>query len=468
MRNLIYIVFSVFAFAYSQVAFSQAVATAYAFERFMVAAKGSGWTTGANALGKPVAMGPASLTKAYSGTLTSGTGVASGAGATGVAVSKSIGSAAAGEMSVTANGLLTAANVLGAFQLIASGPVGGALGTLIVAPAVMEWLAYYGMKWSSDPSSANPFEAADIAVNSQCDTGPTVTANASNSCKSSGFVSGVPVATRVPDANYCTLVYRCKSSNGDVFNKNVGSTGLVDGYSLDTHLAAWPELNRRVGASALPVPVAVVQTLLDVGASIPIVYPKGDSPTDSYFPAGVLSVVGPATVLGTPTVTKTNDGTNTTTTTTTPKTTLSYSTSTNSEGKSVPTVTASPGASTSVSVTNNTTNVTTVISNTEVDAPAEKDQKTDCEKTPDIASCQELDVPDGEIPKANKEITYTSENTFGGGSCPADLFTTLHTGQRILVFPWNRACNDISTYLRPIIILMGAISAMLILIPGKD
>lgn len=103
------------------------------------------------------------------------------------------------------------------------------------------------------------------------------------------------------------------------------------------------------------------------------------------------------------------------------------------------------------------------------DKPTEEQDKSLCEKHPDILACSkpELDVPDGEIPKVTKQITYAEEGGFGGGSCPSNVYTNLH-GKQTMVYEWTRTCSVVSTYIRPIILLLGAMGALFILIPGRD
>lgn len=103
------------------------------------------------------------------------------------------------------------------------------------------------------------------------------------------------------------------------------------------------------------------------------------------------------------------------------------------------------------------------------DAPKPEEEQSLCEKHPDILGCQkpELDIPDGEIPKTTKQITYAEEGGFGGGSCPANLYSNIG-GQNVMVYNWAETCGVVSTYLRPIILLLGAMGALFILIPGRD
>lgn len=103
------------------------------------------------------------------------------------------------------------------------------------------------------------------------------------------------------------------------------------------------------------------------------------------------------------------------------------------------------------------------------DKPTEEQDKSLCEKHPDILACSkpELDIPDGEIPKVTKQITYAEEGGFGGGSCPSNVYASLH-GMQTMVYEWSRTCSVVSTYIRPIMLLLGAMGALFILIPGRD
>lgn len=103
------------------------------------------------------------------------------------------------------------------------------------------------------------------------------------------------------------------------------------------------------------------------------------------------------------------------------------------------------------------------------DKPTPEEDKSLCEKHPDILACSkpELDIPDGEIPKSSKTITYQTEDTFGGGSCPGNIYTNINN-KSVMVYEWSRTCNVVTTYLRPIILLLGAMGALFILIPGRD
>ncbi len=106
---------------------------------------------------------------------------------------------------------------------------------------------------------------------------------------------------------------------------------------------------------------------------------------------------------------------------------------------------------------------------TDTDKPTEEQDKSLCEKHPEILACSkpELDVPDGEIPRTTKQISYAEEGGFGGGSCPSNVYANLQ-GKQPMVYEWTRTCSVVSTYIRPIILLLGAMGALFILIPGRD
>lgn len=102
------------------------------------------------------------------------------------------------------------------------------------------------------------------------------------------------------------------------------------------------------------------------------------------------------------------------------------------------------------------------------DKPRDKDDRDICDKHPDVVACQkmELDTPEGEIPKASKAVTYSIENSWGGGSCPADVYATLG-GKTVKIYDWHESCDYIATYVRPMLLILCAIGALFIVMPGK-
>ena len=103
------------------------------------------------------------------------------------------------------------------------------------------------------------------------------------------------------------------------------------------------------------------------------------------------------------------------------------------------------------------------------DKPKPEEQIGLCELYPDILACAkpELDTPDGEIPKSTRNVELTQENLFGGGGCPADVYFAPHGLQQLKIWDWNRACSDITTYVKPVVLLLSTFAAFMILVPGR-
>ena len=94
-------------------------------------------------------------------------------------------------------------------------------------------------------------------------------------------------------------------------------------------------------------------------------------------------------------------------------------------------------------------------------------KKTDCERTPDAAGCRELgDIPTDTIPKSTIALSYSPENHFGGGSCPSNKSMTLHGGPTVVVANWDVVCDQVTTYVRPLLLVLAAFGALMVLAPG--
>jgi len=102
-------------------------------------------------------------------------------------------------------------------------------------------------------------------------------------------------------------------------------------------------------------------------------------------------------------------------------------------------------------------------------APAGQTPNDFCAKNPDVLACAkpELDTPEHEIPKSDKNITLMEENLFGPGACPADVYFAPHGLQQFKVWDWNQSCGYITEYLKPILIICCTFAAFMILIPGR-
>lgn len=94
---------------------------------------------------------------------------------------------------------------------------------------------------------------------------------------------------------------------------------------------------------------------------------------------------------------------------------------------------------------------------------------TDCEKYPTSLGCMPVGTPppDATIPTRTLDITQQTGPTFGGGGCPANLNFNLH-GQQITGINMATPCSWITSYVKPIILLLAAISAVFIVLPRAE
>lgn len=102
-------------------------------------------------------------------------------------------------------------------------------------------------------------------------------------------------------------------------------------------------------------------------------------------------------------------------------------------------------------------------------APTEEEEKTDyCKDHPEILGCATGDIPDGEIPKESRTITYTEESVFGAGSCPANLSASIGTlGKTVTVWDWQKTC-EMALPLRALVLALASFAAFLIVMPGDN
>lgn len=117
------------------------------------------------------------------------------------------------------------------------------------------------------------------------------------------------------------------------------------------------------------------------------------------------------------------------------------------------------------------TGVTTVNSDQADPEPTPQEQEEPsplCEMFPNILACAEFGDPDGdEIPRGERSVSFSPEVLFGSGSCPADKTITAQ-GLTITVGQWSTWCPYITTYMRPIVLLLAAFAALMIVLKGVE
>ena len=182
----------------------------------------------------------------------------------------------------------------------------------------------------------------------------------------------------------------------------------------------------------------VIGEILDKGGSIELSNP---------------TITGPTAIKGPESTTINPDGSRTV-----QSTTNNYTTNGN-------TVTNTSNVTTTT--TYNTDNSVRSVSHT-TEVPTEESEKEDlCKQFPERLGCVELDTPEGKIPKSTKEVSYTAESVWGGGSCPQDKQWSSQTmGRSYTLIPWSTACGW-AVSMRAVVLLLAAWAAFWIVMPGN-
>lgn len=116
------------------------------------------------------------------------------------------------------------------------------------------------------------------------------------------------------------------------------------------------------------------------------------------------------------------------------------------------------------SVTGSVTTVTGADSGSDAQEEATEDPGF-CETLVGKLVCADMDTPDTEVPKTNKDVSYTQEDLgLGGGVCPPPYTWTDHAGSHSIdLAPY---CDKLSTVVRPLVLLFGALAAFFIVAGG--
>lgn len=93
---------------------------------------------------------------------------------------------------------------------------------------------------------------------------------------------------------------------------------------------------------------------------------------------------------------------------------------------------------------------------------------TDCDKYPDSLGCMLFGDPPAaeEVPEESRNLESQPGPVFFGGGCPSNLSVSIG-GHSITVLNMAQPCAWIEGYIKPVILLMAAISAVFIVVP-KD
>lgn len=109
----------------------------------------------------------------------------------------------------------------------------------------------------------------------------------------------------------------------------------------------------------------------------------------------------------------------------------------------------------------------TVVENAGPSAPPPEPDVAECVKSPNTLGCIEMDMPSGEIPRVNKDVSYAAESMFGAGACPADKTIPQSLTGRPIVLSYAQTCSALSSYVQPIIIAIALMMAYMIILPGN-
>lgn len=169
-------------------------------------------------------------------------------------------------------------------------------------------------------------------------------------------------------------------------------------------------------------------------------------------------VTGPTVIQGPETVKQNADGTKEVS-----KTTYNFTTNGNQITNTTNVTTTNTYNSSNTQTGTSTTTVTPTASTATPQEPEDA-----CTKHPEALGCQKIDfdTPDGQIPRESKDVTFQAENVLGGGSCPADVYSSVTSlGQTLKVWDWQATCNYFLP-IRFILMALAAFSAVLIIMPG--
>lgn len=437
------------------------------FTSFMQRVTGNSTTVGFSGSGAPVAArAPTALGGTSGWTYGSNFGVS--AGTSGGYRLATAGDIAVGKNTVPVNLVGQASKAAAARSVaktfMAIGRAGaGPIGLMLAVPAILDYLSPNGVGKNPDQSDPQkPFLLmARVDYTDYWVTPDLKSSSHQAACSSFASANKVTFASSSP--GHCTT----KSYNqvqGQWYEQQYGmNSGTTQGFQeLPASLSdIEPYLVEEIAPAKLP-------SFIDETERFRRLYPDaGIEPFKLEMDQGE-KLSGPATlpasqpVVKTTTTPRTDGGTVTTTTTTTTEPKLTYSDSK---------VTATDRTTTTTVINTCTGDGScTTTSNTNAPDVEEKpaEESTDqCKLNPDSLACAEADTPEGEIPKSQADVTYTPEDPFGGGACPADLTASLGSiGRTVKVWDWQKTCS-LALPLRALVLGLASFAAFLIVMPGK-
>ncbi len=98
--------------------------------------------------------------------------------------------------------------------------------------------------------------------------------------------------------------------------------------------------------------------------------------------------------------------------------------------------------------------------------PGQEEQSLFCELFPNVLACAEFGDPTGDdIPTETRNVDFDPEVLFGAGTCPADTSISVN-GQAVAIGQWSTWCGYAVDYVRPIVLLLAAFAALMIVARG--
>lgn len=115
----------------------------------------------------------------------------------------------------------------------------------------------------------------------------------------------------------------------------------------------------------------------------------------------------------------------------------------------------------------NTIKKTTTTTSDAPPSEAKKDDRPECEKSPDTLGCIKMDTPEADIPRVNKDVSYVAESLFGSAACPQSRVISQSLTGHPIYLHFTPTCDALATYLKPMVIAIALFMAYLIILPGN-